>query len=204
MEEIDLTEMIKYFWKKKMWIIVVGILCVVLAVIYSKCLATPEYISTSQFILTNNKLETEAEVYSYAKLPDRYFAITDSVMVLEKVVKNLKLDVEDIFEFKEEHVEITHSPSSFLITVTANTDDAKKSAQIANEFVKVAIEEIKKVYNDEDIKILDSAVENWNSTNINMVENVIKVVMFGEILVCGCIVIRYILVVEKKKSEKNL
>lgn len=207
-EEIDVIDMIKYLWRKKIWLILVGIVSVILALIYTGVLLTPEYAATSQFILTNNELETEAEVYSYSKLPDRYFAIADSKKVMDKVIENLKIDIEDVSGFKEENVEIVHSPAKFLITINVNTDDAKKSADIANEIVKVTLEEIKNIYNDEEIKILDYAIENWEPINVDWIKNIIMFVAVGEILICAYLIYRYISVEimnnDNKVDSKNI
>ena len=202
-EEIDLKDLIKCFWKKKNWIVLVGIICVIGAIIYVKILQTPLYNSTSRFILTNNNLETEADVYSYEKLPDRYFAIANSMNVFEKVIKNLKLDIEDPIEFKEENIVITHSSANFLINISVTSDDAKKSAQIANEIVKVTIEEIKKIYNDDKIQILDYAVENWNPINIKLIGTVIKVVLIGEVITFAFIFIKYVYIDSIRNEEKK-
>ena len=191
-EEFDLIDMIKYFWNKKMRILIVGIICVLLAVIYTGFLVTPKYSATSKFILTNVKFETEGDIYAYAKLPDRYYTVAESRVVLDKVINNLKLDVEDALEFKEKCIEIVHSPASFFITVTVNTEDAKMSANIANEIVKVTIEEIKEIYRDNDVKVLDYAIENWEPININYLENIIKFILIGEIIICGYILIIYV------------
>ena len=53
MEEIDLIDMFKYYVSKKILIILVGIICVILAIVYTKFLLVPEYTATSKFILTN-------------------------------------------------------------------------------------------------------------------------------------------------------
>lgn len=207
-EEIDLMDMIKYIWSKKIWIILVGIICVIIAVVYTKFLLTPEYTAKSSFILTNDNLETEADVYSYAKLPDRYFEIVNSRTVLEKVVANLKLDKEEEYKnidklekFKEKNIVITYSPANFLIRVAVTTDDAKESMDITNEIVKVSIEEIKAIYNDENIQILDYAKENWKPVNIELLSNIVKFVLVGEILICGYILIKYMFIDGVKKEK---
>lgn len=201
-DEIDLKNMIRYFWSKKIWIILAGILCVILAIIYTKYMVEPQYLAASSFILTKDNLETEAEVYSYAKLPDRYYSIVNSRTVLTKVIENLKLEgINDFPEFKEKCIKISSSPDNFLIRVTATTDNAKKSVDIANEMVKVSIEEIKRIYKDEDIKILDVARENNNPININFTENLIKFVFIGETLVCALILMLYVFVDGKQKEK---
>lgn len=201
-EEIDLIDMIKYFASKKIWFILVGIMCIILAVIYTKKLITPEYTATAAFILTNDDLKTEADVYSYAKLPDRYFAIVNSRTVLDKVITNLKIDdIEDIEKFKENNIEIVHSPANFLVKVTVTLDNAKEAADIANEIVRVSIEEIKNTYKDEKIQILDIAQENWEPVNIELISNVLIFVLIGECAVCGYILIIYMFI-KPIKMEK--
>ena len=201
-EEIDLIDMVKYFWSKKILIILAACMLVILDIKYTKFLIIPEYMATATFILTKDDLETEADVYAYAKLQDRYFAIVNSRNVLDKVITNLKIDdIEDIEKFKEDNIKITHSPTNFLIQVTVTLDDAKKATDLANEIVKVSIEEIKNVYKDEDVKILDVAQENWKPVNVEWITNIVKFVIIGEIVICGYILIRYIFVQPMKKEE---
>lgn len=202
-EEINLMDMIKYFWSKKRCFVIVGIICVVLAIVYSKTLIKPEYMATSSFILTNDGLKMEEEIYAYAKLPDRYYAIVNSQKVLDKAIENLKLDIEDIFKFKEENILVYNVPASFIIKASVTTDDAKKSADIANEIIKVSIEEIKKIYGDEEIQILDIARENWEPVSDGIMIYMIKFILVGEVLVCGYVMIRYIFVENKNKKEEN-
>ena len=198
-EEIDLMDMIKYFWKKKIWIILIGFICIVLAIVYTKYLIKPEYTATATFILTNDNLETEADVYSYAKLPDRYYVVANSKTVLEKVIQNLKLNI-DVSNLSG-NIEITHSPVNFLIKVKVNYNSAKTAADIANEIVRISIEEIKRIYNDENVQVLDAAVEDWKPININYIENIIIFSVIGEIVVCGCILLKYVFCENYNKKE---
>ena len=200
-DEIDLIDIMKRLWSKKIWFIGVGIICIILAIVYTKFIITPKYTSTSKFILTNNNLETEADTYLYAKLPDRYYTITNSRTVLEKVIANLKIDdIEDLEEFKEKNIEIIYSSSNFLIQVSVTTDDANLSTQLANEIVKVSMEEIKKIYNDDNVQVLDSAIEDWEPINANVIENIIKFFVIGEIILCSYILVVYVL--DNKKQKK--
>lgn len=201
-EEINFIEIIKYFWNKKIWIILIGIISVVLGVIYINVSITPQYKATASFVLTNDDFETEAEVNAYSKLPDRYFVIVSSKIVMENVIENLKLDIKDAIAFRDEHVEIKHFPENFLINVSVTMNDAKKAADIANEIVKVSLEEIKTIYGDENLKVVDEAVEDWKQINNENIAIIIKFVLVGEIVVCGFILIFY-LFVEGNKKEKN-
>ena len=194
--------MFKYFMKRKKIMIIVCIICVLLAVVYTKFFVVPEYKAVAQFILTNDDLKTEAEVYSYATMPDRYFAITNSRSVVEKVVTNLKLKINNIEKFKNEQINIIHSPNSFLIIVSVVTDDAKMSADIANEIVRVSIEEIKTIYNDEHIQVLDTAVENGKLEDVDVVKNILIFVCVGEIILLAYIFMSYMFF-ETLREEKT-
>ena len=203
-ENIDLMELVKYFWSKKIWIILVGVICIILAGVYTKYLVTPEYTASATLILTNDDFKTEADVCAYTKLPDRYFAIANSRRVLDKVIANLKInDITNVEKFKENNIVITYSPVNFSITVTVTIENAKKAADIANEIINVTIEEIKNIYDDKNVQILDVAQENWKPVNVELTLNVAKFVIMGEIFACGYILIRYIFIEEMKMEKKK-
>ena len=77
-EEIELKQIFKIFWDKKLEIVLIAILAVILGVFYTKYLINPEYTSSATIILANddegsqNKTLPESEVTLIDKLITTY------------------------------------------------------------------------------------------------------------------------------------
>lgn len=197
MEEIDLKEMIGYFWQKKFIIILVVLLSAILTGVGMKFLIKPLYEVKTNIILTENKFENEAEVEAYTRMVDRYSVIFKSKSVIDLVIKNLKLEInaEEYEEFVE-NIEVVSGSYSIFVIVT-NTD-ADKAAQIANEITKISLEKINNIYGDNKIQILDYAIAEEIPINDNLLENIIKISLISGVLIIGYLFIAYMFWDNKK------
>ena len=202
-EEIDLKEIFKYFFEKKIFIILVIIFCGVFGIIYSKFIVKPKYEASTTIILVENKSEKDADVDSYFRLVDVYKGIVNSNTVLLKAVKNLKLDL-DIKDFKEKKIiEVETSAVSQSININVVYIDSAEAVKIANEISKVFIEEIKRIYNDERLLVLDEAVIDDEPINVDLIETTIKFIVIGAVLVSGIVFIMYFIDKNKEINKEN-
>ena len=56
-EEIDLKEIFDIFWSKKWWIVLAGAIGLILAIVYTGFVVTPQYSSTTTLLLTNKNIK---------------------------------------------------------------------------------------------------------------------------------------------------
>ena len=190
MEEIDLIELIKLFFRKKFLIIIVVLIFAILGFGYTKLCITPLYEATTSLIVVQTELESEEDSILYSKLIDKYWVIASSRNVASKVKENLKLNISET-EIQG-LLTVTGAPASDCLMITVSDSDCENAAKIANETAKVVIEEIDRIYQNKNVQILDSAIANPTPININLTKNVIKFSIVGLVLVCGYILVCFI------------
>lgn len=201
MEEIDLKEMFLYFWKKKIWIIVAIVIFIILGVLYDNFCVTPIYASSTSLVLTKTEFENDADVTSFFKSVDRYKEVASSKKVANKVITNLKIEM-NLREFLE-NTNITAVPSSQTIWIEILNTDAKKAATIANEMAKVTIEELKNIYNESNVQVLDVATPNSIAYNESSLNNMWKFVVAGVVLSLGYFLVIYMFKGSKINESKK-
>ena len=204
MEELDFKELIKFFWTKKFLIIFGVILFIVLEVLYTKVLVTPIYEATTSLILVETEFENEAEVTAYSKLVDRYSVIINSKKVANKVIENLKLNMQT--DELKNLITIDKFATSYCIKINVSNVNPENAVKIANEIAKVSAEEISGIYKDNKIQVLDVAVVNSTPINANLLENVLKFELVGLVLIFGSLILRFMFcdtIKIKELDEKN-
>ena len=174
MEELDLKEILKIFFDKKILIIVVMLLCAILGGVYSYYLNTPKFKASTTLVLTktesdiDGKLTTESitqtDVTLNQKLVSTYSKIIKSRSVLSTVVANLEglniiegltgVEVEKIEKELEEREDELREKEERLkknITVTAVEDSSVIEVSVIDENPEYAAQvanEIAKVFTD--------------------------------------------------------
>lgn len=142
MEEIDLVELLKMFWRKKILIILITILFIGIGYIYITRFVTPMYTSTTTLVLASNNeknksntTSTAAEVAVNTKLVSTYSELIKSQKVLSEVVTNTGISITEEQLKKEISIESTSNTS--LINISVKNENPEVSTQIANEIASV-------------------------------------------------------------------
>lgn len=200
-EEVDLKELIMYFWSKKIIIILTILIAVIVGWGYTKFCVTPIYTSSTSLVLTRTEFDTEADVSAYSKLVDRYTLVASSRIIAEKVKENLKLDM-SVDEIKRSIV-VTSSPAAYTIIISVTNTDSELIVKIANEVAKIVIEEISQIYNDNDIRVIDCAIKSTIPDNINYKKNIICFTCVGVVLICGYFLLVYMFTNASNKIKKK-
>ena len=190
MEEIELKDFINLFWRKKIIIVLVVLIFAIIGGIYTKVCVKPLYEATTSLVIVENEFENEAEVTAYYNLIDAYTVVVNSATVSNKVIENLKLDM-DVKDLQDSMKIVTWATGqSMRITITNN--DPELAAKITNEMAKVYMEEVKRIYGEDRIQIIDYAVANYAPVNNELSKNVGMFAFVGGALVCGYIFIRFV------------
>lgn len=95
MEEIDLKELFKLFWKKKAIIILTTMAFLFVGYIYNAFITTPEYRAATTLILVKSESAssvTQADVTLNQKLVYTYSELVKSDTVLNEVVNRIQLN----------------------------------------------------------------------------------------------------------------
>lgn len=213
MEELDLKEVFSMFWSKRGLITAIICLFILIGIVYTLIIVTPEYQSSTTLVLTqansNNQSDgkiTNNDVTLNSNLIATYTDILTSDKVINQVIDNLnRQGVDDLDKGaikKNVKVEIKSEDSNVLI-MTITSDTPEKAMKITNEIANVGIVEINEYFNYiNNIKILDEAVENPNPSNINHIRDIIIFAVIGFVVAFAYILITYMLDNTVKSAEE--
>ena len=189
MEELDLKEIFNLFWNKKIQIFLIVAIFMVIGVIYTLGFVKPVYTSSTTLVLakiddkTDGKGEasvTTSDLTLNSKLVSTYSELVKSKKILRAVISNLgiKLD-EDVLR---KNVSVTSVKNTELIQISVTNADPAVAAKVANEIAKVFTENIKEMYNLNNVHVMDEAEVPDNPSNIHHSRNVIIFALIGVVV----------------------
>lgn len=192
MEEINLKDMFNYMISKIFIIIITIVLLVVGSIIYREYFKVPLYSSYTTIVLTRTNSSSGEEssisqndILLNQKLVATYREIIKSRRILEKVINDLDLDIS--FSKLSSRVSVTNEKDTELIRISVSDEDSENAKNIATRIAKVFGDEIVRIYNIENISIIDYAIESETPYNINVPKETI--VSFAAGLVLGCVIV---------------
>ena len=202
MEEIDLRELLGYFKTKLFTIILIIILVVIAGNVYTALTRKPMYKSDTTIVLVSetNTQNNFTDLQMNKNLVDTYSEIIKSRKVLNPVIKNLNLKY-SYTELKNS-VTVSSVTNTEIIRVSVSNKNPKKAKEIANEIGNVFSEKIQKIYNLNNVSIVDKAIEAKSPYNINYVKDNIIYVAIGLVLSCGLVFIKFYFDTTIKTSEE--
>lgn len=206
MEEINLKELFNYFLSKIAIIIVTFAVVLLVGGIYSLCLKTPRYSSSTTLILVsgeNDKKEdsiTQEDISLNQKLIATYRQIIKSRRVLNQVIENLDLDCK--YEELTDNISVTTDADTELIRITVNDTDPENARLIADEIATVFSNEIVEIYSIKNISIIDRAILNTKPYNMNFVKEVIIYSLVGIVLGVGIVFVIFYFDTTIKSTEE--
>lgn len=198
MEKFDGSRFYKALANSKLYIIFVLVLTVTIGYFYSCYYLTPMYSSSSTVMLvqkggldTESKASiTQADITLNQNLLSTYTKIAKSDRVIEQVIKNLKLDmsVSDLYE--NISVQSINNTEAFKISV--NNQNPQLAANITNELVKVFINEVKTLYNMNNVYTMDEAKVSSTPFNINHVKDFTIFGAVGIVVSLSIVILMYL------------
>ena len=192
MEEIDLTELFDYFLKRALYIVIAAVVCLVLGLTYTLFLKEPKYKSDVNVIIVNKELQAtslQSDLAANQKLAATYRELVESRRILNQVIDNLQLNY-TIGELQD-MISVENVNETEIIKITVSSADAKEAKKIANETAEIFQDEVKDIYNLENVSIVDNAVLAKAPYNINIVKESVIYIALGMVLSCGVIFVIY-------------
>ena len=202
MEEIDLRELFDYFNTKVMTIIMIIILIVIAGNVYTILTRKPMYKSDTTIVLVSeaNTQNNFTDLQMNKNLVDTYSEIIKSRKVLNPVIKNLKLKYS--YNELKEKVSVSPVTNTEIIRVSVSDRNPKKAKEIANEIGNVFTEKIQKIYNLNNVSIVDKAIKAKSPYNINYIKDNVIYLAIGLVLSCGLVFIKFYFDTTIKTSEE--
>lgn len=174
MEEINLNELLNYFWTKKILIIVCFIVSLYGGIMYSTVFQKPMYKSYTTLLLTPENKEstiTNSDITLNRNLVDTYREIIKSKKILNTVIENLDLDY--TYSMINRHVSVESVNETEIIKISVTDENKWLAMYIANEIATVFKTEVVKIYKLENIAIIDTAELSNSPYNINTAKQVL-------------------------------
>ena len=204
MEEINLEELFYYFRNKISWIIIAIILAIGIGNTFTILTRTPMYKSSTTMVLVNENKDSSTynttEQQLNKNLVGTYSEIIKSRMILETVISNLKLDYTS--SELASNISVDAVDDTEIIKVSVSDANAKEATSIANEIAKVFMEKIQKIYNLNNVSIIDKAEDSIAPYNVNYLKDNAIYILVGLVLSCGTIFIFFYFDTTIKSSEE--
>ena len=191
---IDIVQLFKILWKKKIVIILTAIVAAVIAFGVSSFVLTPEYSSTTRlYVVNRNQSEnaglTNQDLQAGSYLVKDYKEIILSQDVLEKVISNLKL--EQSGKGLSKKIQVTVPVDTRIVSIAVKDDQPEEASRIANALREVAAEKIIKVTRVSDVTTLEEARPALTPSSPNIRRNTMLAFLAG-----GAVMVILILLLE--------
>ena len=198
MEEIDLKEVAKTFWKKKIEVVLIVILFAVIGGIYTFNFVVPKYSAKTTLILvsangtssngsTADTSEIAKDISLNSKLISTYSELIKSKNVLRQVKNNLDVNLNE--EDLKKSIKVDNVEDTELIRITVTNESNELACYIANELANVFKEQIKVYYDIENVQIVDVAEIETEPSNIHHKRDIAIFGLIGAVVAAGYVLI---------------
>lgn len=158
--EIDVFQLFKTLWQRKLMILLVALVTSAGAFAYSTFIVKPEYTSTTRiYVVNRNKGDkpglTNQDLQAGTYLVKDYREIILSQDVLEKVATNLKLDMPA--KTLASKVQVAVPADTRIVSISVKDKQPEEASRIANSLREVAAEKIVAVTRVSDVTTLEEA-----------------------------------------------
>ncbi len=158
-ETISLRELFAVL-RKRLWLIVlITIIAATVSAVISFFVLTPVYESKTQILVNQAKndqqLYNTQAVQTNVQLINTYNDIITSPAILDKVIKELKLD--ESAQSLSGQIQVTSAQDSQVAQIVVQDTSAKRAADIANTTASVFQKQVPKLMNVDNVKVLSKA-----------------------------------------------
>lgn len=167
-ETISLRELFAVL-RKRLWLIVlITIIAATVSAVISFFVLTPVYESKTQILVNQAKndqqLYNPQVVQTNVQLINTYNDIITSPAILDKVVKELKLD--ESSQSLKGQIQVTSAQDSQVAQIVVQDTSAKRAADIANTTASVFQKQVPKLMNVDNVKVLSKAALGENPSPV--------------------------------------
>ncbi|HFL1300342.1 TPA: capsular polysaccharide biosynthesis protein [Streptococcus pneumoniae] len=158
--EIDVFQLFKTLWQRKLMILLVALVTSAGAFAYSTFIVKPEYTSTTRIYVVNRNQGdkpglTNQDLQAGTYLVKDYREIILSQDALEKVATNLKLDMPA--KTLASKVQVAVPADTRIVSISVKDKQPEEASRIANSIREVAAEKIVAVTRVSDVTTLEEA-----------------------------------------------
>ena len=179
MEELDLKQLFKIFWNKRLHIIAIILVSLVVGTIYTFAFVKPKYQAYTTLVLAqsdvmvpesdNQQGITQTELTLNQKLVPTYSELVKTKNVLREVIRELRLNIDE--DELRKNVTVKLVEDTELIKITVTNKDAEDAKNIANKIAEIFSDRVSEIYKINNITIVDEAEEATEPCNINHIRD---------------------------------
>lgn len=158
--EIDVFQLFKTLWKRKLMILIMALVTGAGAFAYSAFIVKPEYTSTTRIYVVNRNQGdkpglTNQDLQAGSYLVKDYREIILSQDVLEEVISDLKLDLTP--KGLANKIKVTVPVDTRIVSISVNNRVPEEASRIANSLREVAAQKIISITRVSDVTTLEEA-----------------------------------------------
>ena len=174
--EIDVVQMLKVLWKRKLIIALAAIISGAIAFGYSSFVIKPEFTSTTRIYVVNRNQGdkpglTNQDLQAGSYLVKDYREIILSQDVLEKVVADQKLNIDA--KTLARKVQVTVPADTRIVSISVRDGLPEEASRIANALREVASQKIIAVTRVSDVTTLEEARPALSPSSPNIRRNTV-------------------------------
>lgn len=194
MEEIRLYDLLKYYVKKWRLIALITFVGLLGGLAFNQFIQVPMYESNAKLILVSQQASQTA---SNQTLINNYIELMTSRRVLEPVIakQNNTTTYEDLLG----SVRAVNQKDTAIIDVTVSSNNAQRSADIANEITSSFKTSVNDLYKDSGVIVVDPAVAAASPSNVKTAIQLAVSAIAG--LILGVIVLFFVYDYIQTKSQ---
>lgn len=186
MEDLDLKELLRVFWDKKIIILIITFAFAFAGVVYSFFFVTPVYESYTTLLLAKNESSdsdkdstsiTQSEITLNQKLVSTYSDLIKSKQIIREVLENLDIDRSE--EQIRSNINVSYKDNE-IIRLSVKDTDPEIAMEVANELAIVFKQKIaEEIYNLDNVHIIDEAEEETVPSNVNHIKDAAIFTLIG-------------------------
>lgn len=194
MEEINILDIIKFFKKRILVVILSALVFFIMGALYTVYFQTPKYQSQTTLLLLKanediNNTYTQNDVLMNQNLITTYSEIIKSKKVLNKVSSILGLDIS--LDDLNEMITVASQKNSIIIAITVTSENKMEAANIANKVADVFSMEIQTLLNMQNVGIVDRATVAKEAYNVSPLKQLVLSTAIGILLSVSVLFVIY-------------
>lgn len=167
-ETISLREVFEVL-RKRLWLIaLITIIAATVSAVISFFVLTPVYQSKTQILINQAKndqqLYNNQAIQTNVQLINTYNDIIKSPAILDKVIKELKL--ENSAQSLSNQIQVSNAQNSQVAQIIVQDTSAKRATDIANTTASVFQKEVPKIMNVDNVSVLSKATSGQSATPV--------------------------------------
>ena len=192
-DTIDLLEVVRALLGR--WYLIVLAMIVFGGVMgmYNLFVEKPTYSAEAQIYISNSdSIVSLQEVQLSAALTQDYSSILTSRNVLKMVIADLGLEMD--YKQLGTHISVTNPNDTHILKISVTTDEPERSVAIANSLIRFGVDRIFRIVGQETPSVIDYAEGDAVTINkTGLIRHVALGALAGMVLMCGVIVLRFLL-----------